>query len=175
MKPPAGSATPRAKLLRRLRSYWRIEAANVVLMPALMLFIARAQVGWPALTAMLPMSGMLVAGTIYLWAKYRQVAFGAPIASALRQVAAVQLPLLLATLAAAVLCAWCWIDPGLTRGLAERWVVTAAALLAALEYINYYHRQLQHFDNAGDWQRLLSGRGFRVSPMRRDLQRAGLR
>ena len=102
MKRPAGSATPRAKLLRRLRSYWRIEAANVVLMPALMLFISQAQVGWPALTAMLVMSGMLVVGTIYLRAKYRQVAFDAPIAGALRQVAAVQLPLLLATLAAAV-------------------------------------------------------------------------
>ena len=147
----------------------------MVLMPALMLFLSQARVGWPALVAMLAMSGMLVAGTIYLRAKYRQVAFGLPIDNALRQVGRAQVPLLILTLIAVGLCAWCWVNPALTRGLAERWVVTAAAILALLEYINYYHRQLQHFDNANDWQRLLSGRGFRVSQLRRDLERAGLR
>jgi hypothetical protein len=40
-----------------------------------------------------------------------------------------------------------------------------------LEYVNYYHRQLQHFDHAADWKRLLAGRGFRVSQMAADLQR----
>jgi hypothetical protein len=36
-------------------------------------------------------------------------------------------------------------------------------VLAILEYINYYHYQLQHFDHAADFARLLSGRGFRRS------------
>jgi hypothetical protein len=34
-------------------------------------------------------------------------------------------------------------------------------LLAVLEYVNYYHVQLNHFDNAADFRRLLSGKGFR--------------
>jgi hypothetical protein len=42
-------------------------------------------------------------------------------------------------------------------------------VLAMLEYINYYHRQLQHFDNAADLKRLLSGKGFKRSHMAREL------
>jgi hypothetical protein len=44
-------------------------------------------------------------------------------------------------------------------------------LLAVLEYINYYHVQLQHFDHAPDWQRLVSGRGFRRSHLAREIER----
>jgi membrane protein YdbS with pleckstrin-like domain len=52
------------------------------------------------------------------------------------------------------------------------WSVTGAAiltLLAALEYVNYYHRQLQHFDRSSDFKRLMTGGGFRRSHMARDL------
>jgi hypothetical protein len=44
-------------------------------------------------------------------------------------------------------------------------------LLAVLEYINYYHVQLQHFDHAPDWKRLISGRGFRPSHLAREIER----
>jgi hypothetical protein len=44
-------------------------------------------------------------------------------------------------------------------------------LLAVLEYINYYHVQLQHFDHAPDWKRLISGRGFRRSHLAREIER----
>ncbi|MFN9877812.1 MAG: hypothetical protein ACK557_04995, partial [Planctomycetota bacterium] len=44
-------------------------------------------------------------------------------------------------------------------------------LLAVLEYINHYHFQLQHFDHAPDWQRLVSGRGFRRSHLAREIDR----
>jgi hypothetical protein len=44
------------------------------------------------------------------------------------------------------------------------------SLLALLEYINYYHYQLQHFDNQADFQRLISGRGFRQSHLARALE-----
>jgi hypothetical protein len=37
------------------------------------------------------------------------------------------------------------------------------ALLAILEYVNYYRVQLQHFDHAADFKRLVTGRGFRRS------------
>ena len=152
-----------------------MEAANVVLMPALMAWLSNGKLGLPAVLAILPMSAMLVAGTAYLRGKYRQLTAGAPLDRTLAWLAAAQLPLLVATLVALVTMAWVWTDPAVSRGPAERWVVSAAAILAALEYVNYYHRQLQHFDNASDWQRLLSGRGFRTSQLRRDLERAGLR
>jgi hypothetical protein len=44
-------------------------------------------------------------------------------------------------------------------------------LLAVLEYVNYYHVQLQHFDHAPDWQRLIAGRGFRRSHLAREIER----
>lgn len=52
------------------------------------------------------------------------------------------------------------------------WPVIGAAiltLLAALEYVNYYHRQLQHFDRSSDFKRLITGGGFRRSHMARNL------
>jgi hypothetical protein len=33
--------------------------------------------------------------------------------------------------------------------------------LALLEYVNYYVAQLQHFDHASDFKRLITGKGFR--------------
>jgi hypothetical protein len=50
-------------------------------------------------------------------------------------------------------------------------VIAAAVLilLAALEYVNYYHRQLQHFDCWSDFKRLISTRQLRPSHMARDL------
>ncbi|WP_140872878.1 hypothetical protein [Sphingomonas oligophenolica] len=50
-------------------------------------------------------------------------------------------------------------------------VAGAVTLLAALEYVNYYHFQLQHFDNARDWQGLLRGKGFRPAHLARELAR----
>lgn len=44
-----------------------------------------------------------------------------------------------------------------------------ASLLALAEYVNYYHRQLQHFDNWPDFHRLITGRGFRPAKMALDL------
>ena len=55
------------------------------------------------------------------------------------------------------------------RGLADRVAATGCATLAVLEYVNYYHRQLQHFDNKADFKRMLAGKGFRQSWLARDL------
>ena len=64
-----------------------------------------------------------------------------------------------------------WVFPQISVSLGDRIAATVCGLLAALEYINYYHRQLQHFDNAADFKRLMSGRGFRRSQMAADLER----
>ena len=66
MKLPSKPLTVRAKLLHRLSRYWQMEAANVFAVPLMMAFFSRGQLGWPAAIAIVPMSGMLVVGTIYL-------------------------------------------------------------------------------------------------------------
>ena len=43
-------------------------------------------------------------------------------------------------------------------------------LLAALEYVNYYRRQLQYFDNFADLKRLLSTGRLRRAHLARDLE-----
>jgi uncharacterized RDD family membrane protein YckC len=45
----------------------------------------------------------------------------------------------------------------------------ACSALAALEYVNYFQVQLQHFDHWADFQRLLTGRGFRPAHLGRDV------
>ena len=47
----------------------------------------------------------------------------------------------------------------------------AAVVFAALEYVNYYIVQLQHFDHIADLKRLLAGRGFREAHLAKALRR----
>lgn len=53
--------------------------------------------------------------------------------------------------------------------IASHYASIAFTTLAALEYINYYHRQLQHFDHFEDFRRLMAGHGFRKSHLARSL------
>ena len=147
----------------------------MLIVPAAMILLSRAQLGLPAVLAIIPMCALLVAGAAYLRAKYQQLNRRLPIDNALVGLAAAQIPLLAGVLIALGTMAWVWLYSTQEDALAERWTVTVAALMAALEYVNYYHRQLQHFDNVNDWKRLLRGKGFRKSALRRDLERAGLR
>ncbi|NRD89867.1 hypothetical protein C8024_11005 [Sphingopyxis sp. BSNA05] len=76
------------------------------------------------------------------------------------------LALIIAALGGTVLV---WLQPHLSSGLGDRITASVASALAVAEYINYYHRQLQHFDNMADFKQLLSGKGFRRSQMAVDL------
>jgi uncharacterized membrane protein len=82
-----------------------------------------------------------------------------------------QFPLLIVTVLACLFAALAWGPFPFAQSLGDRIVATIAAILAALEYINYYHRQVQHFDHMSDFKRLLKGRGFRPSQMNQDLKR----
>ena len=64
-----------------------------------------------------------------------------------------------------------WLIPALSVSQADRMAATASAVLAVLEFINYYHRQLQHFDHKADFKRLVINKGFRKSQMAVDLAR----
>jgi hypothetical protein len=79
---------------------------------------------------------------------------------------AVERPLLLLTGAAVIALVYSILVHGWTAPVIAAAVLT---LLAALEYVNYYHRQLQHFDRWSDFKRLVSARRLRPSHMARAL------
>lgn len=165
--------TSRDRVIKRLGSYWKMEAGNVFLIPAIILWLVDARISWLTAFAFLPMMGMLVIGAFYWRAKFGQIADGRDITSAVRTIAQWQMPMLVLSALAVIAATALWLQPALSKGRADQWAATASALLAALEYVNYYHRQLQHFDHLPDWKRLLSGRGFRRSQLREDIERLG--
>ena len=159
---------------RRLTTYWKLEAGNVVFVPALAVYLVLSAGG--TITAALVLSCLacsflLVIGTIVLRMMLRK-ARGEPDATKTRIPLLIRLrwPALGMCVASAVALGMECFDPG--PQLSAQFLAPAALLLlAVLEYINYYHVQLQHFDHASDWQRLVSGRGFRRSHLAREIER----
>lgn len=160
----------RADLLARLEPYWKMEAANVIALPVLTIYLSGGQLSWVSLVPMASMILLLVIGALYWRAKVRQLK-GEPQnwTGLLGTLARLQLPALVLTLTGAAAAVAGWIVSDLAIGTADRWSATACGVLAVLEYVNYYHRQLQHFDNKADFKRMLAGKGFRPSWMARDL------
>ncbi|MEO1488960.1 MAG: hypothetical protein AAFR88_05935 [Pseudomonadota bacterium] len=137
----------------RLSSYWKLELGNAALIPVIMVFLcfrAEQAVGPGLALACVPMSGLLVLGGLYWRAKLLQLEGSSDsLEWVLGQAAKWRLPLLATTCFACVLAAVTWVAD-LAASPGERWAITAAAALAALEYMNYCHRQLRHFDNLPD-------------------------
>lgn len=157
----------RVKLLRRLKPYYKMEAANVVFVPAAACVAVWAygsgSISPAMVAAMAATSFLLVVGTI-AWKVVVDGLEGNPDTARrwVPRLAAARWPA-----AALILLAFCLTGEEAYRTLPE-WtgsLIAAAVLvvLAVLEYVNYYHYQLQHFDHAADFARLLSGRGFRRS------------
>ncbi len=159
------------KSLRNFRSYATLEALNIVFVPAAVLLLAPPG-NWPEVLAMglaiAACAGFLLVGAAY-WAGLDQRLTSANRSAMTRALALahrLEIPLLLITGAAVPMLAFAIYNGGWS------WPVIGAAmltLLAALEYVNYYHRQLQHFDRSSDFKRLMTGGGFRRSHMARDL------
>ena len=166
---------PRRKLEKRLSSYWKMELANVGIVPVVMIYFANtagSPVGWMSCFTLIPMCGLLLIGGLYWRGKHAQFRRDAPpLETALKWANVLQMPLLVLTAIACILTILSWGPYTLARGTGDRIVATIAAILAALEYVNYYHRQIQHFDHLEDFKRLLKGRGFRPSQMNQDLKR----
>jgi hypothetical protein len=159
--------------IRRLATYWKIEAINVVLIPAIALyFVLRSggRISAAFVLSALACSFLLVIGTIVLRMMHRRACGETDDARS-------PIPLLIRLRWPAVaLCTAAAVAMGIecvTQGprLASELVAPAVLLLlAVLEYVNYYHVQLQHFNHAPDWQRLISGRGFRRSHLAREIE-----
>lgn len=151
-----------------------MEAANVALIP-LAAFAAVRLLGGsvsPALVvSALAASALLVIGTLYLRAlhqvslrKSEPLAFWVPI------LARLQIPSALLATAAVAVTAF-EVATAASRWSPEQGIAIALSVLAVLEYVNYYHVQLQHFDHAADFKRLMTGKGFRTSQLARDIAR----
>lgn len=161
----------REALIARLSGYWKMEAGNVVLLPAFMAFLADNRISAASIIAMAAMMALLAIGAIYWRAKLHQIEHGNSPDKTIEVIAALDKPMALASALAIAAAIAVWTVDGVAAGTADRWIATTSAALAGLEYINYYHRQLQHFDRLSDWKRLRSGRGFRKSQLRQDIER----
>ncbi|WP_309602800.1 hypothetical protein [Sphingomonas sp.] len=163
-------AKPAARRLRDFGSYGNLEALNALLLPALAIYY-----GWPTdrggvillAVANVALIIGLVIGAFYWWGVAARLKRNRrPMVRALRLADLAQRPMLVATLAAIALCLWQIAAEGMT------WTNIVAILLttlAALEYVNYYHVQLQYFDNRADFTKMRRGAGFKRAHMARDL------
>ena len=156
---------------RNLAAYWRMEAGNVVFVPGLALFFGFPADGIEALAigvAIVATAGFLVVGTLFWRGVDRRLSIGDREAAtrALSFADRVEKPLLATTAGALVATLLALAMNGWTYAVIAAALLT---LLAALEYVNYYQRQLQHFDNRADFMRLVTGRGGKPSHMARDL------
>ncbi len=145
-----------------------------MILPALMLYFSCGSMGWLSALAVLPMTLLLIIGAVYWRAKVRKLRDkNYDLGPVLAKISGIRLPVLVLTILGTAAVIASWLVPGLAISSADRICASVATTLAALEYINYYHRQLQHFDNAADFKRLLAGKGFRISQMARDLRSFG--
>lgn len=164
-------STAADKLKRRLSGYWKMEAGNVVLLPAILILLSRANLGWVSLVCMVPMVLMLIIGAYYWRAKLKRLEDRTyNFSRAMGLIARLQWPVFGLTVLGVLIVAYAWIAPGLFTTGWDKGIASFSAVMALLEYVNYYHRQLQHFDHTEDFQRLLSGNGLRPSQMAKDLK-----
>lgn len=163
----------RGALERRLSSYWKLEAANVLLVPGLGVWAIHElgdALSWPVIVAMAATAALLVVGA-FAWRMELAAIRGerALAQKLLPWLSLAQAPTLLLTIAAVGGAGYeVWRDGGATP---SAFAAVIYALLAVLEYVNYYVVQLQHFDHAADLKRLMSGRGFREAHLAKALRR----
>lgn len=149
-----------------------MEAANAAFVPAVAWFLVWQSGGSATIAlwvAALTCAALLVIGALYWPSVLRQIEGAAHVFDYWlpRLAAAENFSLALLLMSAIVIMLELAYSP-------EKWVgahIAAVSLtvLAALEYVNYYKIQLQHFDNSADFKRFLNGRGFRKAHMARDI------
>jgi hypothetical protein len=162
-----------AKVARRLAWYWQVELANAAMVPAFVLLVAAAYgggAGWAVPVTLVPVIGLLVIGGLYWRGKLHEIGGEARTLDGVLALAdRAQRPLLGLTGLALAIGIGGFFMPFLASTAADRWAAFGASVLALAEYVNYYHRQLQHFDNWPDLKRLVTGKGFRPAKLAVDL------
>ena len=160
----------RARLRRRLLYLWTFEAFNgLVWFPLIYVYVGRwGRLGWVSLAAQVVVSVMLVIGAAYWFLKWRAVRRGERLGGPrVRQVfhAAKWLYRALLVLLAALLAVR--VAQG-GASAAEMIVGGLLSLLAALEYVNYFHWQLS-YDTPREIRYVLLHRRLKRATMVRDL------
>ncbi len=168
MSAPRFSGRDPAALRKHLASYWKMEAGNVLAVPLFVWFLVWQAGDRPDLAAGLAAAAcsfLLVIGTAaWLLVLARMDGKPAQAERLLAFCARAELPALL-LLGIAVLASGRAV---VAQGWPPRTIAAVGlTVLAALEYVNYYHWQLQNFDSAIDFRRLLAGRGLRRAHMGR--------
>lgn len=148
-----------------------MEAGCALLFPVLAIYWwppkSVAEAGALALS-LLACCSLLVVGAYYWWAAVKRIdGDRGPIAKVVRLADRWERVLLgLSLLAMAVAVALV-----VARGVSSAALAALGfAFLACLEYLNYYHVQLQNFDHAADFRRLLRTRRLRRSHLAADLE-----
>ena len=158
---------------KRLRGYWQMEAANVLFVPAFAIGLvlwAGGTVSIALAVAAVACSALLVIGALYWRALLRQLEGARGVLSFwIPRLAAVEGLSIVLVAGAATATAVEFVQAG-DGWTPARIGAVALTALAALEYVNYYRVQLQHFDNWADFKRLVTGRGLRQAHMARDIQ-----
>jgi len=168
MSTPRFSGRDPVALRKHLSSYWKMEGGNVLAVPLFVWFLVWNAGDTPDLAAVLSAvacSFLLVVGTAAWRMALARLDGEQALADRLVAVCArAELPSLglLAAATAATLHAIA------SHGWPPRTIAAVGlCLLAWLEYVNYYHWQLQNFDSAIDFKRIMAGRGLRRAHMGR--------
>ena len=160
-----------ARLPRNFGAYAAMEAFNILLVPGTVLYFAfpiHPLERVATLLAAVACAGLLLVGARYWAGVHARVTRRelSGLERALDFAERTRRPLLWLTVAAAAAVLWTWAARGLTAPVIGAGVLT---ILAALEYVNYFHRQLQHFDRWTDLKRLLATRRLPRAHMARAL------
>lgn len=156
---------------RNFQTYAWMEAGNAVLVPAFARIIAPPEALLDGLAfglAVLACAGFLLIGALYWRGMHDRIVHSRRerIETALTIAERARLPLLAIT---GVSIAADIVALAIVGLRPANIAACALTLLACLEYVNYYHVQLQNFDRWSDFKRLLAGQGLRRSHMARDL------
>lgn len=159
-------------MAERLRWYWQMEAANILLLPAAVLVGVWSFGGSVGLALALSIVANIV--LLAIGACYWRIVFlrvegnGAAFVTWIPRLAKAEpLAIVLVVVAVAATCADIVLGDGTWPP--ERVASIAMATLAILEYVNYYRVQLQYFDNRADFNGLFRKKVLKRAHMARDI------
>lgn len=175
MRAPGRVREPSPSALeKRLSSYWQLEAMNVALVPIAVVIGAISlgdHIRWPLLVCLAANAVLLVIGACYWRIEYLRLrGQQEPYDTWLPRLAAAE-PLAVVSTGLAVISFIA--DVVMMGGVfgATSWLTAAMALLALLEYVNYYRWQLQYFDHLPDFRALVKRRRLKRAHMARAIKR----
>lgn len=154
-------------IVKRLTGYWKMEAGCAIAVPlvaALLAVRAGDRISVPLAVTMAGCGALLIIGAASWRMELARAQGERPLAARLlRWLGPSQRPALIITAATLLAAAASAVEDVTQGGRLTPSTIAALVLgvLTALEYVNYYIAQLQHFDHAADFRRLMTGRGFR--------------